>query len=101
MFMMEEKMASRKATDASIPVQQDTAGTSTPTSADGQSMTQLDQVVIPTVVTLHGCQAIQTEVNKQFRQLADLNESGKSKSHRGGTKLSGSKGKFPDLRILY
>ena len=72
MSMMEEKMANREATDASIPVQQvmaattagtststsaTTAGTSTSTSANGHSMAQLEQVVVPTVAA---CKEVNT-----------------------------------------
>ena len=93
MSTMEEKMASRDARDATMLMQQSTAaatgGATTAAQAESYSMSQLDQVVIPTLATLQGSQHIQTEVDKRLRQLVDLNESGKSKSQRGGTKLSG------------
>ena len=88
MSMMEEKMASRDAKDATTSVQQSTAaatgGTTTAVQAEIHSTSQLDQVVVPTLATLQGSQHIQTEVDKRLRQLVDLNESGKSKSQRGG-----------------
>ena len=94
MSMMEDKMASRDAKDATTSVQQSTAtatgGTTTAVQAEIHSTSQLDQVVVPTLATLQGSQHIQTEVDKRLRQLVDLNESGKSKSQRGGgTKLFG------------
>ena len=91
MSMMEEKMASREAKDASIPMQQLSAvvtdGTSTSAPTNGHSMTQLDQVVVQTLATLQGSHHIQTEVDKRLRQLVDLNESGKSRSQRGGNEI--------------
>ena len=91
MSMMEEKMDSREAKYASWSMQQPTAaptgGTATPALAQSHRMSQLDQVVIPTLATIQGSQHIQTEVDKLLRQLVDLNKSGKSKSQRGGNEI--------------
>ena len=53
MSIMEEKMASRDARDATTSMQQSTAaatgGTTTTAQAENHSTSQLDQVVIPTL----------------------------------------------------
>ena len=99
MSTMEEKMASREAKDASLPMQQPTAaatgGTATPALTESHSASQLDQVVIPTLAALQGSQHIQTEVDKRLRQLVDLNESGKSKSQWGGNEIVWVKRQVP------
>ena len=100
MSTVEEKMAIREAKDASLPMQLPTAaaagGTVTPALAKSHSMSQLDQMVIPTLAALQGSQHIQTEADKRLRQLVDLSESGKSKSHMGGNERD----KFPLIRTL-
>ena len=99
MSMMEEKMASRDARDATASIQQATAaatgGTTATVQAEIHSTSQLDQVVIPTLATLQGSQHIQTEVDKRLRQLGDLNESGKSKSQRGVNEIVWVKRQVP------
>ena len=68
MSMMEEKMASRDAREATMSIQQSTAvaagGTTTSAQAGIHRTSELDQVVIPTLATLQGSQHIQTEVDK-------------------------------------
>ena len=99
MSMMEEAMASIHARDATMSIQQSTAaatgGTTATAQAEIHSTSQLDQVVIPTLATLQGSQHIQTEVDKRLRQLVNLNESGKSKSQRGGNKIVWVKRQVP------
>ena len=99
MSMIEEKMASRDARDATMSMQQSTAaatgGTTAAAQAEIHNTSQLDQVVIPTLATLQGSQHIQTEVDKRLRQLVDLNESGKSKSQRGGNEIVWVKRQVP------
>ena len=99
MSMMEEKMASRDARDATMSTQQSTAaatgGTTAAAQAEIHNTSQLDQVVIPTLTTLQGSQHIQTEVDKRLRQLVDLNESGRSKSQRGGNEIVWVKRQVP------
>ena len=93
MSTMEEKIASREAKDASLPMQQPTAaatgGTATPALTESHSASQLDQVVIPTLAALQGSQHIKTEVEKRLRQLVDLNKSASLSLRREGMKLSG------------
>ena len=95
MSAMEEKMASKEATEVSKPTQQPSATASSPSPG------QLDQMVVPTVAALQGSQSIQAEMDHRIRQLVYLNDPGKSKSQRGGMKLFGSRGKSHGLRTLF
>ena len=90
-------MASREAKDASLSMQQPTTaatgGTATPALVESHSTSQLDQVVIPTLATLQ--EHIQTEVDQRVTKLVDLNESGISKSQRGGNEIVWVKSQVP------
>ena len=87
---MEEKMASKEATEVSqSPQQPSTIASSSPSPA------QLDQMVMPTVAALQGGQHIQAEVDQRIRKLVDLNEAGKSKSQRGGNEIVWVKRQVP------
>ena len=87
MSAMEERMASKEATEVSKPTQQPSETASSPG--------QLDQMVVPTVAALQGSQSIQAEVDQRIRQLVDLNEAGKSKSQRGGNETVWVKRQVP------
>ena len=90
MSAMEERMASKEATEVSqSPQQPSTTASSSPSPA------QLDQMVVPTVAALQGSQHIQAEVDQRIRQLVDLNEAGKSKSQRGGNEIVWVKRQVP------
>ena len=90
MSAMEEKIATKEATQVKQSSHQASVGGSNSTSP-----AQLDQVVVPTVAVLQGSQHIQAEVNQRIRQLVDLNEAGKSKSQRGGNKIVWVKRQVP------
>ena len=81
MSAMEERMASKEATEVSKPTQQPSATASSPSPG------QLDQMVVPTMAALQGSQSIQSEV--------DLNEAGKSKSQRGENEIVWVKRQVP------
>ena len=82
MSAIEEKMASKEATEVTQSTQQTSV-----TASNSPSPAQLDQMVVPTVAALQGSQHIQAEVDQWIRQLVDLNEAGKSKSQRGGKEI--------------
>ena len=54
------------------------------TAAVNASPAQLDEVVVPSVASLHGAPHIQAEVDRRIKHLTELNEAGKLKSLRGG-----------------
>ena len=82
MSPMQERMASKEATEVSQSPQQPST-----TASSSHSPAQLDQMVVPTVAALQGSQHIQAEVDQRMRQLVDLNEAGKSKSQKGGNEI--------------
>ena len=82
MTAMEQQMAEKKTEDSRQPqMQQTAAALTTPTT----SAAQLDQVVVPSMAALQNSDQIQAQVDQRIRQLAQLNESGKFKSQRGGS----------------
>ena len=89
MSAMEDRMATKEATQDPKPTQQPLATASSPSPG------QLDQMVVPTVAALQGSQSIQSEVDQRIRQLVDLNEAGKSKSQRGGNEIVWVKRQVP------
>ena len=63
MLAMEDRMASKEATEVSQSPQQPPA-----TARSSPSPAQLDQMVVPTVAALQGSQHIQAEVEQRIRQ---------------------------------
>ena len=81
MTAMEQQMADKRSEDSSNMQMHQTAVTLTPTTT---SAVELDQVVVPSMASLQNSDQIQAQVDQRIRQLAQLNESGKFKSQRGG-----------------
>ena len=82
MTAMEQQMAEKKTEDSRQPQMHQAAAALTTTTT---SAAQLEQVVVPSMTSLQNSDQIQAQVDQRIRQLAQLNESGKFKSQRGGS----------------